>query len=62
MAIPGIYSHWVTNDILAMSRPNTDTISKHNIIHSFKEYVQLHELRHATLFFSLCLPLYCFVG
>ncbi|KFM80153.1 Protein tyrosine phosphatase domain-containing protein 1, partial [Stegodyphus mimosarum] len=28
MAINGIYSHWITNDILAMARPNTETIEK----------------------------------
>ena len=37
MAVPGIYSHWVTNDILAMSRPNSESISKHGVIQSFKE-------------------------
>ena len=37
MAVPGIYSHWVTKEVLAMSRPNNETIRKHDVIQSFKE-------------------------
>ncbi|XP_054721880.1 protein tyrosine phosphatase domain-containing protein 1-like [Uloborus diversus] len=37
MAINGIYSHWITNDILAMARPNTEAIEKYNIIQQFKD-------------------------
>lgn len=39
MAVPGLYSHWVTHDVLAMSRPNNEMIVKSNIIQSFKEFV-----------------------
>ncbi|XP_035209404.1 protein tyrosine phosphatase domain-containing protein 1-like isoform X2 [Stegodyphus dumicola] len=37
MAINGIYSHWITNDILAMARPNTETIEKYNVIQQFRD-------------------------
>ena len=36
MAINGIYSHWITNDILAMARPNTAAIQKHALVQKFK--------------------------
>ncbi|XP_015928881.1 protein tyrosine phosphatase domain-containing protein 1 [Parasteatoda tepidariorum] len=37
MAVNGIYSHWITNDILAMARPNTEAIEKYNVIQQFKD-------------------------
>ncbi|XP_044018064.1 protein tyrosine phosphatase domain-containing protein 1-like isoform X2 [Aphidius gifuensis] len=37
MAIEGIFSHWVTDDILAMARPSTARIIQKNIIEQFKE-------------------------
>ncbi|KAF2351426.1 Protein-tyrosine phosphatase-like [Trinorchestia longiramus] len=36
-AIDGIYSHWITPDILAMARPNADVIEKKNIVQQFQE-------------------------
>ena len=36
MAIEGIYSHWITEDLLAMARPNAPGIKKHKIIEQFK--------------------------
>ncbi|XP_046407111.1 protein tyrosine phosphatase domain-containing protein 1-like [Ischnura elegans] len=36
MAIDGIFSHWVTEEILAMSRPSTCVILNKNVIDQFK--------------------------
>eukprot|EP00095_Tigriopus_kingsejongensis_P006903 snap_masked-scaffold126_size328755-processed-gene-1.1 protein:Tk06903 transcript:snap_masked-scaffold126_size328755-processed-gene-1.1-mRNA-1 annotation:"protein tyrosine phosphatase domain-containing protein 1" len=36
-AITGIYSHWITDNLLAMARPNTEIMSKRNVIQQFKE-------------------------
>lgn len=36
MAIPGVFSHWVTDSLLAMARPNTGLIEKHGLIEEFK--------------------------
>ncbi|XP_078589279.1 protein tyrosine phosphatase domain-containing protein 1-like isoform X1 [Branchiostoma floridae x Branchiostoma japonicum] len=36
-AVKGLYSSWVTDDILAMARPSTEIITKYNIIEQFKE-------------------------
>ncbi|XP_054280525.1 protein tyrosine phosphatase domain-containing protein 1-like [Macrosteles quadrilineatus] len=36
MAIRGIYSHWITDDILAMARPCTEIIMKKNVIRQFQ--------------------------
>ena len=38
MAIDGIYSHWITDDILAMARPNTAAMKKHGLVSKFKVY------------------------
>lgn len=35
MAVNGVYSDWVTDELLAMSRPNTASIKKFNIISQF---------------------------
>ncbi|XP_034293462.1 protein tyrosine phosphatase domain-containing protein 1 isoform X2 [Pantherophis guttatus] len=35
-AVKGLYSSWVTDNILAMSRPSTDLIGKYNIIEQFQ--------------------------
>uniref|UniRef100_A0ACB8EHA7 Uncharacterized protein n=1 Tax=Sphaerodactylus townsendi TaxID=933632 RepID=A0ACB8EHA7_9SAUR len=35
-AIKGLYSSWVTDNILAMSRPSTEIIEKYNIIEEFQ--------------------------
>jgi len=35
MAVDGLYSHWVTEDILAMARPNSAEVEKHDMIQSF---------------------------
>ncbi|XP_042863291.1 protein tyrosine phosphatase domain-containing protein 1-like [Penaeus japonicus] len=35
MAIDGIYSHWVTDNILAMARPNTEIIQRKDIVEQF---------------------------
>ncbi|XP_007500422.1 protein tyrosine phosphatase domain-containing protein 1 isoform X1 [Monodelphis domestica] len=37
-AIKGIYSSWVTDNILAMARPSTELIEKYNIIEQFQSY------------------------
>ncbi|CAE1285895.1 PTPDC1 [Acanthosepion pharaonis] len=37
MVINGLFSHWVTDNILAMSRPNTAAIKEFNIIQQFKD-------------------------
>ncbi|XP_063680632.1 protein tyrosine phosphatase domain-containing protein 1-like isoform X2 [Bolinopsis microptera] len=37
MAIPGLFSHWVTDNILAMARPNYTEMKKHSMIDSFKK-------------------------
>ncbi|XP_066528236.1 protein tyrosine phosphatase domain-containing protein 1 [Hoplias malabaricus] len=34
-AIKGLYSSWITDNILAMSRPSTENIEKYNIIEQF---------------------------
>ncbi|XP_064605201.1 protein tyrosine phosphatase domain-containing protein 1-like isoform X2 [Liolophura sinensis] len=36
-AIKGLYSHWVTDNILAMARPSTQGIETYKIIDQFKE-------------------------
>uniref|UniRef100_A0A6P7GF31 Protein tyrosine phosphatase domain-containing protein 1-like n=1 Tax=Diabrotica virgifera virgifera TaxID=50390 RepID=A0A6P7GF31_DIAVI len=36
LAIQGIYSHWITDDILAMARPSTIVIIQKNIIQQFQ--------------------------
>ena len=41
MAIDGIYSHWITENILAMARPNTAAMKKYNLITQFKVRRQL---------------------
>ncbi|XP_029907521.1 protein tyrosine phosphatase domain-containing protein 1 [Myripristis murdjan] len=35
-AIKGIYSSWITDNLLAMARPSTDIIEKYNIIEQFQ--------------------------
>ncbi|XP_062315175.1 protein tyrosine phosphatase domain-containing protein 1 [Osmerus eperlanus] len=35
-AIKGIYSSWVTDNIIAMARPSTETIEKYEIINQFR--------------------------
>ncbi|CAD5227025.1 unnamed protein product [Bursaphelenchus xylophilus] len=37
MAIRGLYSSWITDDILAMARPTEDAMEKFDIIESFKK-------------------------
>jgi len=37
MALPGIFSHWVTEEILAMARPNTALLNSGGLL---KEFVQ----------------------
>ena len=36
-AIEGLFSHWITDDILAMARPNTPAITKHKILEQFQQ-------------------------
>ncbi|XP_034939681.1 protein tyrosine phosphatase domain-containing protein 1-like [Chelonus insularis] len=38
MAIQDIYSHWVTDDILAMARPHTTQLLKNNLITQFQRW------------------------
>ncbi|UYV76444.1 PTPDC1 [Cordylochernes scorpioides] len=35
-AVPGVYSHWVTEDILAMARPNTPAMESHSLLAHFR--------------------------
>ncbi|XP_061908729.1 protein tyrosine phosphatase domain-containing protein 1 [Entelurus aequoreus] len=37
-AIQGLYSSWVTDNLLAMSRPSTEIIEKYNIIEQFRRH------------------------
>ena len=37
MALDGIYSHWITEDLLAMSRPNTSQIETCDLIKQFNK-------------------------
>ncbi|CAF0712023.1 unnamed protein product [Brachionus calyciflorus] len=37
MAIPGIFSHWITDDIIAMARPRDSLIKETNFIQKIKE-------------------------
>ena len=34
MAVEGIFSHWITDDILAMARPNTGTAIEEGLIYT----------------------------
>ncbi|XP_036441461.1 protein tyrosine phosphatase domain-containing protein 1 [Colossoma macropomum] len=36
-AIKGLFSSWVTDDIVAMARPSTDLIKRYNILEQFKK-------------------------
>lgn len=36
MAIPGLYSHWVTENLLAMARPNAKMMEKGQLLEHFK--------------------------
>ncbi|XP_016093916.1 protein tyrosine phosphatase domain-containing protein 1 isoform X2 [Sinocyclocheilus grahami] len=36
-AIKGLYSSWITDNLLAMARPSTETIEKFNVIEQFHE-------------------------
>ncbi|CAI9727507.1 tyrosine phosphatase domain-containing 1 isoform X2 [Octopus vulgaris] len=38
MAITGLFSHWVSKDILAMARPNTEVMVRHRIVDQFVRY------------------------
>lgn len=38
MAIPGLYSHWVTETILATARPNTEVIQKKDLVGQFLKH------------------------
>ncbi|NXF34110.1 PTPC1 protein, partial [Nyctibius bracteatus] len=37
-AIKGLYSSWITHNIVAMARPSTELIDKYNIIEQFERY------------------------
>ncbi|XP_069795871.1 protein tyrosine phosphatase domain-containing protein 1 isoform X2 [Narcine bancroftii] len=37
-ALKGLYSSWITDNILAMARPSTEIIEKYNIIEQFKRH------------------------
>ncbi|MBN3297749.1 PTPC1 protein, partial [Amia calva] len=37
-AIKGLYSSWITDNLLAMARPSTEIIEKYNIIEQFQRY------------------------
>ena len=36
VATEGIYSHWITDDLLAMARPNTENMAKYKTVQQFK--------------------------
>ena len=36
LAIDGVYSHWITDDILAMARPNPENMKKYNTVEHFR--------------------------
>ena len=36
LAIEGIYSHWITDDILAMARPNPENMKKYRTVEHFR--------------------------
>lgn len=38
-AMKGLFSHWVTADILAMARPSTELVQKGDLINHFKRYI-----------------------
>ena len=38
MALEGIFSHWITEDLLAMARPNTAQIESHKLLEQFKSH------------------------
>ena len=38
-ALKGLFSHWVTDDILAMARPSTVLFREHDLIGQFKRLV-----------------------
>ena len=38
-ALDGLYSHWVTESVLAMARPSTLLFRKHRLIEQFKRSV-----------------------
>ncbi len=37
VAIEGLYSHWITEDLLAMARPNSDNMAKYDTIQQFRD-------------------------
>jgi protein tyrosine phosphatase domain-containing protein 1 len=37
LAIDGIYSHWITDDLLAMARPNTTSMVKNDTVGTFQK-------------------------
>ncbi|XP_063304442.1 protein tyrosine phosphatase domain-containing protein 1-like [Pelobates fuscus] len=47
-AIRGLYSSWITDEILAMSRPSTRLIQEHNITGQFQRF-GIHSLVNAQL-------------
>ncbi|XP_068719104.1 protein tyrosine phosphatase domain-containing protein 1-like [Montipora capricornis] len=59
MAINGLYSSWVTPDILATARPSTEVIKKYNVLQQFarsgiKSIINLqHPGEHASCGFGL---------
>jgi protein tyrosine phosphatase domain-containing protein 1 len=38
-AIRGLYSNWITDQVIAMARPSERAIQEHNIIAQFKRFV-----------------------
>lgn len=41
MDINGLYSNWITKDILATARPTKDAIEEFNIIEQFKKQANI---------------------
>ena len=56
MAINGVFSNWITDDIVAMARPTQNLIEKFDLIRQMKKYTTLFYLRISTQIF-LNLPL-----
>ena len=55
-ALKGIFSHWVTDDILAMARPSTLLFRIHHLIDQFKRFVCKVNIKLKHINNNLLLP------
>lgn len=51
-AIKGLYSSWITDNLLAMARPSSEIIEKYNIIQQFQRYSIVLKLAFLWLCFA----------